>query len=99
MIGDSITKGVRKQEINRRVRYMNTYVKSFPGAPTDDMESYIIPTVKREPDYVIVHYGTNDPRTDEPEIKPKRSQNLLIFQRKPSQMWLCLAFWHEGTRI
>eukprot|EP00794_Sanderia_malayensis_P002501 gene2501-2891_t len=67
VIGDSIVRGIRKQEINRNVRRCNSYVKSFPGATTQDMESYMIPTLKRSPDVLILHFGTNDLRKDDPE--------------------------------
>ena len=82
LVGDSIIKGIRKQEINRNVRQMNTFVKTFPGATTDDMESYIIPTLRREPDYLIKHCGTNDLRRDEPEVIAKKITKLAINSKK-----------------
>ena len=82
LVGDSIIKGIRKQEINRSVRHMNTFVKTFPGATTDDMESYIIPTLKREPDYLIIHCGTNDLRRDEPEVIAKKITKLAVNSKK-----------------
>ena len=82
LVGDSFIKGIRKQEINRSVRHMNTFVKTFPGATTDDMESYIIRTLKREPDYLIIHCGTNDLRRDEPEVIVKKITKLAINSKK-----------------
>ena len=35
-------------------------VKHFSGAKTKDMESYIIPTLKQNPETIIIHSGTND---------------------------------------
>ena len=35
-------------------------VKSFPASTTEDMESYCIPTIRAEPDELILHVGTND---------------------------------------
>ena len=82
LVGDSIIKGIRKQEINRSVRHMNTFVKTFPGATTDDMESYMIPTLNREPDYLIIHCGTNDLRRDEPEVIATKITKLAVNSKK-----------------
>ena len=61
---------------------MNTFVKTFPGATTDDMESYIIPTLKREPDYLIIHCGTNDLRRDDPDVIAKKITKLAVNSKK-----------------
>ena len=66
VVGDSIVRGIGKQEINRTVHKYNSFVKTFPGATTEDMESYIIPTLKRNPDVLIIHCGTNDLRKEDP---------------------------------
>ena len=39
------------------------YLKSFNGATTEDMKSYIIPSKTRENDLYIIHTGSNDLRT------------------------------------
>ena len=65
VVGDSIVRGIRKQEINRTVHKYNSFVKTFPGATTEDMESYIIQTLKRNPDVLIIHCGTNDLRKED----------------------------------
>ena len=36
------------------------YVKTFPGATTECMKDYVKPTMKYNPDFVILHTGTND---------------------------------------
>ena len=35
-------------------------MRSFPGAKTDDMFYYLVPLLEKNPDYVILHVGTND---------------------------------------
>ena len=35
------------------------YVKTFPGATTECMIDYAKPTMKHEPDFVILHRGIN----------------------------------------
>ena len=36
------------------------FLRDFRGATTEDMESYVLPAVRHEPDEIIVHVGTND---------------------------------------
>ena len=41
----------------------NTVVtKQFSGATTDDMKSYIQPTISNDPECIVLHCGTNDLR-------------------------------------
>ena len=35
-------------------------VRSHPGATTDDFIDYVPPTVRKKPNLVIIHSGTND---------------------------------------
>ena len=42
------------------------YVKSFPGATVEDMADYVRPTMKRSPDLIVLHAGTNNLRDEEP---------------------------------
>ena len=39
-------------------------VRKFPGATTDDMYHYLMPSLQTQPDNVILHVGTNDASTD-----------------------------------
>ena len=39
-------------------------IKSFAGADTESMEHYVRPSKKHENDLVILHFGTNDLRSD-----------------------------------
>ncbi|XP_057290348.1 uncharacterized protein LOC130613047 [Hydractinia symbiolongicarpus] len=44
-------------------------LKSFPGATTEDMYEYVKPTMKKKPDNIILHVGTNDlSRNVAPEV-------------------------------
>ena len=38
----------------------NIKVRAFPGARVQDMFSYLIPLLKKNPKHVILHVGTND---------------------------------------
>ena len=62
--GDSIINGVDERKISssRKVK-----VRSFPGARIQDMYHYLMPIIEKEPDYIILHIGTNDAVTSEPQ--------------------------------
>ena len=41
----------------------NVHVKCLPGATTSDIVDYIKPTMRCNPDVVVLHVGTNDFRS------------------------------------
>ena len=56
--GDSIIKylqGWRLSDTNNHV-----VVKSFSGATIEDMEDYLKPVIRKEPESIVLHIGTND---------------------------------------
>ena len=67
IIGDSMLKQIKRQDINYHFHDTIAHVKIFPGATSEDMKSYIEPTLKSKPDEVILHCGTNDLRNEEPQ--------------------------------
>ena len=44
----------------RMLRKFNVKVRSFHGAKTDDMFQYLVQLLEKNPDYVMLHDGTND---------------------------------------
>ena len=57
VVGDSMLAGVDEKRMSHR---SNVKVRVFPGATIDDMFDYINPLLKKCPDAVILHVGTND---------------------------------------
>ena len=45
---------------NRLSKYMNVKVRAFSGATVIDMFNYITPLIKKRPDHILLHVGTND---------------------------------------
>ena len=41
-------------------------IKSFSGARVEDMKDYLRPLIRKEPDELILHMGTNNIRDDDP---------------------------------
>ena len=48
---------------NRLSRKFNVKVRCFSGCRINDMYDYLTPLLQKEPDYVILHVGTNDTAT------------------------------------
>ena len=49
--------GLREPKLSRSKRIKVCY---FPGGKTEDLQYHIIPYLKKKPDNIIIHIGTND---------------------------------------
>ena len=56
-VGDSMLAGLREAKLSRSKRIKVCY---FPGGETEDLQHHLIPYLKKEPDNIIIHIGTND---------------------------------------
>ena len=45
----------------------NVAVKSFSGATVEDMNDFLRPTTRRQPDKLVIHVGTNNIRSSTPQ--------------------------------
>ena len=61
--GDSIVKDVKGWLMSRDKRVK---VNSFSGANIEDMEDFLTPIIRRKPDEIILHVGTNNLQNDSP---------------------------------
>ena len=65
--GDSMLKFINGRKLSSQISNQSlTYVKAFPGATVEDMSDYIMPSLRRKPEEVILHVGTNNLRFSEP---------------------------------
>ena len=65
--GDSILKFINSRKLSSQISNQSlTYVKAFPGATVEDMSDYIMPSLRRKPEEVILHVGTNNLKSSEP---------------------------------
>ena len=78
--GDSIVKKVKGWELS--IKDDLFVVSSFPGAKTDDMESYIKPTLQSKPERIIIHCGTNDVKNNTPQ---SIADNILSLTKSSQQ--------------
>ena len=51
---------------NLSTKNRHVSIKSFSGARVEDMEDYLKPLIRKEPDELILHMGTNNIRDDDP---------------------------------
>ena len=58
--------GLREAKLssNKKIK-----VRFFPGAKTEDLTFHLIPNLKKNPDDIIIHIGTND--------VPYKNENVL----------------------
>ena len=82
ILGDSMLRGVRKQEINRAAPQVKSYVKSFGGSTVEHMYSYMQPTISFNPDGIVFMCGTNNLRNESPEETANKIINLALTAKK-----------------
>ena len=63
IVGDSILKNLQGRKISRSAKVK---VSSFPGCTTIDMRDHIKPTLRKNPDAIVIHVGTNSLRSSTP---------------------------------
>ena len=73
--GDSIIQHIRGWSISISNQVV---VKSFPGATTEDIEDFVKPLLRKKPDNVFLHIGTNDLNTQEPRLTVEGIVNLAL---------------------
>ena len=55
--GDSIIQNIRGWSLSKTNKVV---VKPFPVATTEDMEDIVKPILRKDPENIIIHVGTND---------------------------------------
>lgn len=66
IVGDSIIKFVKGWELSNPSQRVT--VKSFSGANLEDMDDFINPILRKKPDQLVLHIGTNDLRHAESQV-------------------------------
>ena len=66
ILGDSIIRDIQGHKMKEAINHSeNVFVRSFAGASTDAMNSYVCPSIKKAPNRIILHCGTNDLKSNE----------------------------------
>ena len=58
IVGDSILTGIDEKRLSRN--YQGVKVQDFRGATIDDLRYHLVPLLKKKPEHIILHIGTND---------------------------------------
>ena len=82
LVGDSMIRQIQGRRLGREVGH-RVVVKSFPGATTNDMKQYLMPTVDKKPQQIILHVGTNDLRDHSPTVV---AENIMDLAAKKIEM-------------
>ena len=64
VIGDSLLKDIKPFKMRKALPNERIYVKSFPGSTIECMKDYIKPSLKYDPEQILIHIGTNDLRRE-----------------------------------
>ena len=77
--GDSMLKFINGRKLSSQISNQSlTYVKAFPGATVEDMSDYIMPSLRRKPEEVILHVGTNNLKSSKPREIAEGIVNLAL---------------------
>ena len=82
ILGDSMVKKIRRQDINAEASHAKTSIKTFPGATIDQMKSYNKPAIDDKPDGIIILCGTNNLRSESPEETANKLIDLATETKK-----------------
>ena len=87
ILGDSMVKDVKGWEISDEQH--KVVVKSFSGATTKHMETYVKPSLEQSPDSIVLHCGTNDlKKIKEPQQIARNVINLAVSMKSDSNQVL-----------
>ena len=88
VLGDSIVKNLTDKGLSKS---HDVKVKANPGCNTEDIIDFINPIIRRKPDLIIIHSGTND-LTNEINTMNKVKKIVKIFKDLPSKNSIKLGF-------
>ena len=59
ILGDPMLNGIQEKELNKNAD-INIKIRKYPGASSTDILNYIKPSLRKKPDQIVIHPGTND---------------------------------------
>ena len=81
ILGDSLTKDMKSYKMKQGMSNKEkVYIRSFPGATVECMRDYVQPSLKFNPDAILLHCGTNDLRTD--KCAEEIANNIINLAKK-----------------
>ena len=96
IVGDSMLRRLRKQDVNREAPHIKTFIKTFPGATIEHMHSYLEPTINMNPDGVIILCGTNNLKKEPPDLTANKLIDLAISTKRKVRQVAVSSILHRG---
>ena len=69
-------KNLKGWEMSKESKYTNVYMRLFAGPKVRCMKDHIKPTLRKKPDHIVLHAGTNDLVSDRPPDLIAKSLNI-----------------------
>ena len=60
ILGDSMLNSMLKEKELNKNADINIKIRKYPGASSTDILNYIKPSLRKKPDQIVIHPGTND---------------------------------------
>ena len=87
ILGDSMIKDLKQYEMRKQLNHgEKLFVRAFNGASVQDMADHVKPTIRRNPDLVILHAGTNNLREEDPKVTADGVMRLAMDMKKHSEV-------------
>ena len=86
ILGDSIIKHVKSYSLSESPDNCKICVKDFPGVRVRCMQDCLRPTIRENPNHIILHIGTNDLTTN---IPPEKVAESIINLASPLKSNSC----------
>ena len=68
--------GVQEKGLNK-ITDINIKIRKHPGASSTNILDHIRPSLKKEPDQIIIHVGTNGPTNDHNYLNVKKIVKMV----------------------
>ena len=87
IIGDSIVNGVNPRGFDKK--YL-VKVRPYGGATSEDVIDFVKPSVRKKPDHMLIHVGTNDLTNKVDTIKQSKTIIKYIKENSPTTQ-ICMS--------
>ena len=68
ILDDFMLDGIQEKGLNKNGD-INIKIRKYPGASSTDILDHIKPSLRKEPDQIVIHAGTNDLKNDDNYLK------------------------------
>ena len=100
ILGDAIVKHVNGWQLSESLKNDKASVLSFSGASSKQMMTYVKPTIEEKPDFIILHTGTNDLRSNaDPEEIANSIVDVAVSCKENGLEVVVSAIWPRRSKL